>query len=125
KLFLAGVIPALTQALLYMAVIWLVCRINPALGPARARAPWRERLRALIAISDIVLLVVAVLTGIMIGWFTPTEAASVGSAAALAIAAFRRKLNWAMLKDAFQQTLKTSGMIYLVIIGALVFSAFV
>ena len=125
SLFMAGVVPALTQALSYMAVIWLVCRFNPALGPARPRAPWAARMRALLAISDIVIVVIAVLAGIMIGWFTPTEAASVGSVGALVIAGFRRKLSRAMLAEAFRQTLRTSGMIYVVIIGALVFSAFV
>jgi tripartite ATP-independent transporter DctM subunit len=125
KLFMAGAIPALTQALSYMIVVWIVCRINPKLGPAAARSPWAARWRALIAVSDIVLLVIAVLAGIMIGWFTPTEAASVGAVGALTIAAVRKKLSRAMLADALRQTLRTTGMIYVVIIGALTFSAFV
>ena len=125
KLFMAGIMPALTQALMYMAVISIVCRINPKLGPAQLRAPWSARIKALAAIADIVLLIVAVLTGIMIGWFTPTEAASVGAIAALVIAGFRGKLSRAMLVEALTKTLQTAGMIYLVIIGALIFSAFV
>ncbi len=125
KLFMAGIVPALTQALMYMAVISIVCRINPKLGPAQPRAPWSARVRALAAIADIVLLIVAVLTGIMVGWFTPTEAASVGAIAALVIAGFRGKLSRAMLLEALTKTLQTAGMIYLVIIGALIFSAFV
>lgn len=124
-LFMAGVIPALSQAAMYMGVVWLLCRFNPALGPAQARAGWGARIKALGAIADIVILVVAVLSGIMIGWFTPTEAASVGAIGALGIAAFRRKLSRAMVAEALRKTLGTAGMIYVVIIGALTFGAFV
>lgn len=125
KLFTAAVLPGLTQALFYLVVVWLICRRNPTLGPPGPRANWRARFAALGGIIDIVALVLFVLAGIMIGWFTPTEAAAVGSAGALAIAAFRRKLSMAMMREALQETLKTSGMLYLVIIGALIFSAFV
>ncbi|HEV7692246.1 MAG TPA: TRAP transporter large permease [Hyphomonadaceae bacterium] len=125
KLFMAGIVPALSQAAFYMLVIFLLCLRNPALGPAQPRANWAARFKALRAIADIVVLVLGVLTGIMIGWFTPTEAASVGAIGALGIAAWRKKLSKAMLIDALMKTLQTAGMIYLVIIGALVFSAFV
>ncbi len=63
--------------------------------------------------------------GIAIGWFSPSEAASIGVAGALLLAARRRQLNRAMLYKAFEETLKTSGMILLIIIGALIFSVFV
>jgi tripartite ATP-independent transporter DctM subunit len=125
KLFTAAVLPGLTQALFYLVVVWLVCRRNPMLGPPGPRANWRARFTALGGIIDIVALVLFVLAGIMIGWLTPTEAAAVGSAGALVIAAFRRKLSMAMMREALRETLKTSGMLYLVIIGALIFSAFV
>ncbi len=124
-LFTAAIIPGITQMLFYFVAIWLVVRFKPHVAPPSPRATWRERWEAALRIVDIFLLILVVIGGIAIGWFTPTEAASVGSAGALAIAAARRKLSKAMLADAFRQTMKTSGMIYLVIIGALVFSAFV
>jgi C4-dicarboxylate transporter DctM subunit len=125
RLFTAAVIPGLTQALFYLGVVWLLCRRNPALGPVQPRASWRERMVALGGIIDIMALVVFVLAGIMIGWFTPTEAAAVGSLGALAICGLRKKLSVPMLRNAVRETLRTSGMLYLVIIGALIFSAFV
>lgn len=125
KLFTAALIPGLTQAAFYLAVVWLLCWRNPALGPPGPRHDWRARFVSLAGIIDIVVLIVFVLAGIVIGWFTPTEAAAVGSVGALTIAAMRRKLSLAMMREALRETLKTSGMLYLVIIGALVFSAFV
>jgi C4-dicarboxylate transporter DctM subunit len=125
KLFTAAIIPGLSQALFYLAVVWLICRRNPALGPTQARAPWSERFAALGGIADILAVTIFVLAGIVIGWFTPTEAAAIGCVGALVIAAARRKLSYAMLRAAVAETLRTSGMLYLVIIGALTFSAFV
>ena len=125
QLFTAAIIPGITQALFYALVIFIVVRINPALAPAGERAPWAERLRALGRIWEIVALVLLVIGGISMGWISPSEAAAVGAAGALVIATMRRKLDRAALFHAFRETLRTSGLIYLIIIGALVFSAFV
>lgn len=125
KLFMAGVLPGITQAIAYMIVVAILCGRNKALGPPQPRAGWGERLRSLRGISDIVAMVLVIMTGIMIGWFTPTEAAAVGAAGAVLIAALRRKLGLEMFMASLRETLRTAGMIYLVIIGALIFSAFV
>ena len=125
KLFTAAIIPGLTQALFYMAAIALMCRINPALGPALPRASWRERLHALGGIMDIALLVGVVISGIAFGWFTPTEAASVGAVLSLAICGYRRKLTFKVLREALAETLRTTGMIYTIIIAAVVFSTLI
>ncbi|HEY6642792.1 TRAP transporter large permease [Povalibacter sp.] len=125
KLFAAAVIPGLTQALFYMGTIFVVCRINPALGPAIARTPWRERWPAVRRVADIVVLIVFVVGGLMIGWFTPTEAAAVGCVGSLGLCAWRKRVSRAMLAESLRTTLLTTGMIYVVIIGALLFSVFI
>jgi C4-dicarboxylate transporter DctM subunit len=125
KLFAAAVIPGITQALFYLGTIYVMCRVNPALGPAIARSSWAERWQALRRVADVVLLVVAVVGGLIIGWFTPTEAASVGSVGALMVCAWRRRLNGEVLRNSLVSTLQTTGMIYVVVIGALIFSVFV
>ena len=125
RLFTAAILPAATQALLYMAVIFLICTVRPALGPRMARAPWGERIASLRRLWDVGLLILLVIGGIALGWFSPTEAASVGSVGALALCAGRRKLSLAVLKTALTDTLRTAGMIYAIIIGAIVFSTFV
>jgi C4-dicarboxylate transporter, DctM subunit len=125
ELFAAAVIPGITQALFYMAAIFVICRINPALGPAIARTPWRERWPAVRRVADIALLIIFVVGGLMIGWFTPTEAAAVGCVGALGLCAWRRRVSRAMLAESLRTTLLTTGMIYVVIIGALLFSVFI
>ncbi|QIK79863.1 TRAP transporter large permease [Sphingomonas piscis] len=124
-LFTAAIIPGITQTLLYMAVIWLVIRFRPDLGPTSERASWGERLRSIARIWDMIILITLVIGGITIGWVSPSEAAAIGATGALIIATIRRRLNLAMLRDAFETTLQTSGLILLVIIGALIFSVFV
>ncbi|MBC2651571.1 TRAP transporter large permease [Novosphingobium flavum] len=125
KLFAAAIVPGATQALSYMLTITLLCLWRPELGPATARVPWRERLPALRQVADILALMIFVIGGLMIGWFTPTEAASVGVVGALTLLAVRGGFTRAAVGGALRSTLRTAGMIYVVIIGALLFATFI
>jgi C4-dicarboxylate transporter, DctM subunit len=124
QLFIAAFVPALTQALSYMLVIFVLVTLYPKLAPRSVRAPCRVRIRALSGLADVSLLVGLVLSGLIFGWFTPTEAASVGTFGALVMCAARRCLSWQSLAQALRETLRTTGMIYAVIIAAQIFSAF-
>jgi C4-dicarboxylate transporter DctM subunit len=125
RLFTAAIVPAITQVLLYCLVIVILCYFKPSIAPATERATWAERRQALLRIVDIGLLVLVVIGGIALGWFTPPEAGSVGALGALVLCAWRKRLNLGSLGHAIRQTLRTSGMIYVVIIGALIFSVFI
>ncbi|MET0292204.1 MAG: TRAP transporter large permease, partial [Steroidobacteraceae bacterium] len=125
KLFTAAIVPGVTQMLSYFLVIVLLVGWRPHTAPRMPRASWADRLSALRRIIDIGLLVVLVTGGIAMGWVTPTEAAAVGAAGAIGVCAWRRKLDFASLRKACGETLRTSGLIYLVIFGALIFGAFV
>ncbi|MGA0806499.1 MAG: TRAP transporter large permease [Pseudohongiellaceae bacterium] len=124
-LFTAAILPGLTQMLLYFLVVAIVVRWKPALAPRSERAPWFERGRALLKVVDLLLLMLVVVGGIVLGWFTPSESASMGVAGALAICLWRKRLDRHMLYRALEETLKTSGLIYTVVIGTLVFSVFI
>lgn len=124
-LFTAALLPALTQMLLYLAAIGLLVRFRPDIAPPVPRASWAERRAALARVGDVLLLIAVVIVGITLGWFTPSEAASIGCVGALLIAARRRRLSRAVLYKAIEETLRTSGMITVIIVGALIFSVFV
>ncbi|HEY5724255.1 MAG TPA: TRAP transporter large permease [Allosphingosinicella sp.] len=125
KLFAAAIIPGLSQALFYMAAIALLCWWKPSLGPSATRVPWRQRLPSLRKIIDLLLLIIFVIGGLMVGWFTPTEAASVGVVGALLLWTLRGGISWKGLFEALRSTLRTTGMIYIVIIGAILFATFI
>lgn len=120
-LFVAGVVPGVLLALLFMVTIVTACLINPSWGDTDSRqiqTPLRDRLRRLIDMIPILVIVVVVLGGIYLGWATPTESASLGVLAALAIAASYRKLTLKLLYDSFAAMLRTTGMLMLIIVGA-------
>lgn len=124
-LFTAAIVPGLTQMLSYFLVIALWVRWRPAVAPRLPRVAWSERLAALKKIVDIGILVVAVTGGIVIGWVTPSEAAAAGAAGAVVICLLRGRLDRTSLRRAVEDTLRTSGLIFLVLIGAMIFSAFI
>lgn len=125
QLFIASLLPALTQILFYFAVVVLVARARPAWAPAEPRMSWRERRRALARIADVSALILLVIGGIACGWFTAPEAGSVGACGALGLCAWRRRLTRGSLSRALTETLRTTGMIYLIVVGALIFSVFI
>ena len=125
QLFIASLLPALTQILFYFAVVVLVARWRPAWAPAEPRKSWGERRRALVRVADVSALILLVIGGIAFGWFTAPEAGSVGACGALLLCAWRRRLTRGSLRHAITETLRTTGMIYLIVIGALIFSVFI
>jgi C4-dicarboxylate transporter, DctM subunit len=125
KLFAASIVPGATQAIFYLLTILLLCTWKPELGPRAPRLAWRDRVPALRRIVDIMILILFVIGGLMLGWFTPTEAASVGVVGAILLWALRGGMTMAKFGDALARTLRTTGMIYLVIIGAMLFATFI
>lgn len=125
KLFVAGILPGILGILGYMAAVSIVCAIRPEAGPRGERLPWRERLRATRGVAGILGLFVLVIGGIYAGVFTATEAAGIGAAGALLIALARRRLSWRGLLDTLAETAATTTMMFMVLIGALIFSNFV
>jgi tripartite ATP-independent transporter DctM subunit len=124
-LFTAAIVPGVTQMLSYFLVIGLWMWWSPESAPQLPRSSWPQRMAALRRVVDIGVLIIAVIGGIALGWVTPTEAAAVGAAGACLVCLLRRRLNVPTLRRALEDTLRTSGLIYLVIIGALTFAAFI
>ena len=122
-LFAGALLPGLVLVALYMIYICATAMVKPARAPGRAQAAGKVTGRALArGLLPPLLLIVAVLGSILGGLATPTEAAGVGAFGALALAAGYRSLSVAVLRDICQSTLKTTAMVFFILIGASVFS---
>ena len=125
KLFAAGIIPGLLgAALLCGAVLFMTWR-DPASGPPGERSSWRERLAALKDVWAVAALFLFVMGGIYAGMFTATEGAAMGAFGAMVFALGRRALTWRTLYDALLESARTTAMLFMILIGALIFSEFV
>ena len=79
RLFLAGIVPGLIIALFFALTIYIWCAVNPSLGPKGAKSSWKQRLTSLPELVWVLLVFVLIIGGLMKGFFTPTEAGSVGT----------------------------------------------
>ena len=125
KLFIAGIVPGIIGAALYILAISTVTWLNPKLGPPGERSTWRQRLHALSKIWGVLMLFLIVMGGIYLGLFTPTEAAGIGSGGAFLFALARHKLTWRILFNVLVETARTSAMMFVLLIGAIIFSNFI
>jgi tripartite ATP-independent transporter DctM subunit len=124
KLFIAGFLPGIMLAFLFIAAIYIQCKRNPKMGPPGDATTWGEKFRSLKGIWGMMLLFFIVMGGIYFGVFTPTEAAGVGAFGAFLFALFKGKLNRETLIKSLLETGKTTALIFLIIIGANIFSTF-
>jgi C4-dicarboxylate transporter DctM subunit len=124
RLFLAGFIPGVLEAVFYLITIFIICKLNPRLGPPASISSWRERIVSLKNTWVILLLFILVLGGIYFGIFTPTEAAGVGAFGAFLSALLRGKLNRQAFRDSLFETLRNTAMILIIVLGALILGYF-
>ena len=121
-LFIAGAIPGMMLASIYIAYIIIRCRLNPSLAPVfdipETALPLHKRLRFLGGAVLPFILITGVLGAIYSGIATVTESAAVGAVGALVIAAIRRELSFKMARDAMRQTTLTVGSIIWLVLGA-------
>ena len=117
-LYMAGFVPGLLLAIVFSATIVGLCVLRPAWGGVSIATGWRERLATLPALSPPLAIFVVVIGSIYAGIATPTESASLGVVAALVLAAVNRRLTKQMLLDALDGTMRTTGMIMLIVMAA-------
>ncbi len=125
KLFIAGIVPGLISIFTYFVVIDVMTRLKPELGPRGERVDLVERFRSLKKVWGVVALFLFVLGGIYIGFVTPVEAGAIGAVGALLFALGRRLLSFAAFQESLLQSVRTSTMLFFVIFGAQIFSAFI
>jgi len=124
KLFMAAMVPGVMAILGYMLVIAIVVKLNPHYADKAEKSSWAQRGRALIELIPASILFIGVLGGIYGGVFTPSEAAAYGVVGTIIIALLNRQLTWQGFAECIKQTAINTGMIFVIILGADIFNAF-
>ena len=118
KLYLAGILPGLLLALLFMALIAGACIARPAWGGNRIYASWRHRFESLVHLVPPVGIFLLVVGSIYAGVATPTEAAALGVTGAIILAFLYKRLSWRMMRESIENAMRASAMIMLIVLGA-------
>jgi C4-dicarboxylate transporter, DctM subunit len=125
QLFAAGILPGILGAVLLCVAIAYTTWREPAAGPPGDHSSWRERWRAVKDVWAVAALFLFVMGGIYGGLFTATEGAGMGAVGALLVTLWRRALTWGTLYAALLESARTTAMLFLILIGALMFAEFV
>ena len=124
KLFIAGILPGLLLAGLYLLAIAIMCKRNPALGPPGPAYSMREKLASLKGILGVLALFILVIGGLFIGVFTPSEAGAMGAFGSFVIMVLKRRLTIPALIASLKDATATTCFVLTITIGAMVFSNF-
>jgi tripartite ATP-independent transporter DctM subunit len=125
KLFIAGIFPGLLLGALFLLSTWLVVALDPKKAPPGPYIPWKDRITALAKGGiEVIIIFVAVIGGLLAGFFTGTEAGSVGCFATLLVVLARRALTWQGFVNSLKDTVRTSTMVMFLVGAAAVYGEF-
>ena len=125
KLFLAGVFPGLIIAAFFVIVIYGWCKIYPAMGPKGPVFPWSARLKAIPEVGWVVVVFLVMVVGIMKGFFTPTEAGSVGTCFVLLLTLLKRDLDLKGYVKSIIESVRTACMVLLLVTSSTILGHFI
>ncbi|MGE4483725.1 MAG: TRAP transporter large permease [Oscillospiraceae bacterium] len=126
KLFIAGIGAGLLLMVLYMIVINIQVRMHPEYAPVSPRYTWKERFNSLgNGLWEVVIIFAFSIGGITLGWFTPTEGGAMGAFAVLALVLLMRQIDFKGIVSALLDTVKTVGMVLLLVAAATTFGRFI
>jgi tripartite ATP-independent transporter DctM subunit len=124
RLFLAGIVPGLITAFLFLCIIYGWCRINPSVGPKGHRSTWKERFRSLPEVIWVVVIFLLLIAGLVKGFFTATEAGSVAAFIVIAVCMIKRDLGFKGFVKSVMDTLSMASMAITLIAGSVIFGHF-
>jgi len=124
ELFLAGFLPGLLISLFFSLIAYTWARINPAIAPRAEASSWPERIRSLPELLWVVIIFGIVIGGMMFGFFTPTEAGTVGTLAVLVLAVIRERFALSKLKKSIGESLRIGCMVLMLLAGSAVLGHF-
>jgi tripartite ATP-independent transporter DctM subunit len=125
KLFMAGLVPGLIIASLFLVVIAVWCRINPSLAPKGPLVGWRERMRSVPSVLWPLVIFAVTIGGLLGGFFTPTEAGAVGSIAVLTLTMSMRDLGFRGFVRSLSESLRMACMVLMLLGGSAVLGHFI
>lgn len=125
KLFMAGVVPGILMVLIFITIVYILAVVNPATAPPGISIPWKQKLMEAKGTWAVLLLILIVMGGIWGGIFTATEAGAIGALGCLIIGLVKRKINLKNLGESLLLTTKITAMIFVILIGAMIFNYFV
>ena len=117
-MFISGILPGVLLCLCYSGVVLVICAIDPEAGPKGPSFPMKEKLHALAGVLPVLALFVLVLGGILFGWCSATEGGAIGAFGAILFMIFKRKFTWRNMVAALKETMETTAMIFLIMIGS-------
>ena len=121
---MAGLVPGIMLTMLFIITILVWCYFDRSLASIAPAASWKDRVGSLRHLWGFTILILLVLGGIYGGIFTPTEAAAVGAVLTVVIGLIRKSLSWEKIQSSFKDTMRTIGMTFLLLAGAVTFSSF-
>ncbi|MCG6121270.1 MAG: TRAP transporter large permease [Microvirga sp.] len=125
RLLMAGLVPGLMSAAVFMIGIYVIARLRPEMAPIPEIAfTWGERFRSLAGVWGIAALFTLVIGGIYTGFFIPTYAGAVGAAGALLLVIMRRRMTWRGLIESLKDAGSTTSTIFIIVIGGILFARF-
>ena len=125
KLFIAGLLPGILITVLFMLTGLIACWIKPEWGPSGEATSVKQKLKSLVGLIDALIVFLLVIGGLFAGFFSPTMAGAIGAAGAIVIGLVRRELTWRKFLDGFKESLRLSCMIFILIVGAMIFGHFI
>lgn len=124
RLLIAGFIPGILSAIIYMIMIYFLVKVRPDLGPKKEFFTWKERVRALPGIGGILLIITFVIGGMYVGIFTASEAAATGSILTLIMALWKRAINFQVLRSSLTSSCVTTCSVFFIVLGAFILGKF-
>ncbi len=125
RLFLAGIIPGLIISFFFVVVIYGWCKIDPKVGPKGEKTSWPNRMRALPEVIWVLVIFCLMIGGILKGFFTPTEAGSVGTALVLILTFIQRDMNIKGYIKSVKEASRTAVMVLVLLCGSTVLGHFI
>ncbi|MBF0376311.1 MAG: TRAP transporter large permease [Desulfamplus sp.] len=123
-LFVSGIFPAILMTFLFIASIYITCKIYPEHGPKGEKFTIAQKIQSITGLVDTLAVFVLVMSGLFWGFFTPTESAAVGVFGIISVALIRKQLTWGGFVKSLYETLQTTSMIMFLIAGAVIFGKF-